>query len=408
MPDSSIRILIVSMNYEPEVTGIAPYVKSLVQKLQESNRVHVMTTHPHYPTWKIFPGYKGLTMKSSEQNLRVTRLRHYIPNPPIGIRRLLSELSFSLRVFLGRTSHPKLAVLLSPSLLSSATLLVKLKIFSPKTKAIIWVQDIYTLGLVETAQGNSLTRILFKYLEKWTMLNSSHIVVIHDRFQRYIQNEFGISPEKISQIPNWNHVSIALSETRIDRDYFGWSKDKIVVLHTGNMGTKQGLANVVLAARMAEERGLPIHFVLMGNGGEFANLTKLSEGLSNLEFLESVSDELYPQVLKLSDILLVSQIKGVSDMAVPSKLTSYFQSGKPVVASVDKNGITALEIVSANAGVIVDPENPEELLKSIGQLYSKPDQMRYYGVQAKEYAERNMSEEVSLSKWSQVILGQLK
>ena len=49
-------------------------------------------------------------------------------------------------------------------------------------------------------------------------------------------------------------------------------------------------------------------------------------------------------------MLLVNELPGVAHMAMPSKLTSYFQAGKPVLAATDEGGFTAKEIALSGAG----------------------------------------------------------
>jgi hypothetical protein len=49
-------------------------------------------------------------------------------------------------------------------------------------------------------------------------------------------------------------------------------------------------------------------------------------------------------------------------MSVPSKLTSYFQAGRPVIAAVEPRGYTAGEVSAAGGGVCIPPGRPDLLL----------------------------------------------
>ena len=55
-------------------------------------------------------------------------------------------------------------------------------------------------------------------------------------------------------------------------------------------------------------------------------------------------------MLAAADVLAVTQRASVLDMSVPSKLTSYFAAGRPVVASVAAEGGTAQEVRRSGAG----------------------------------------------------------
>ena len=119
MPDRPVRVLFVSQHYAPELTGNAPYVASLAEALAERGyAVRVLTTHPHYPHWRIEEGYGGWrTVEKPRAGLSVTRLRHYVPANPSTVRRIIAEVSFGLRALFTRWGRPDVVVLVSPGLL---------------------------------------------------------------------------------------------------------------------------------------------------------------------------------------------------------------------------------------------------------------------------------------------------
>lgn len=67
-----------------------------------------------------------------------------------------------------------------------------------------------------------------------------------------------------------------------------------MALHSGNMGLKQGLENVVEAARMAQT---PVRFVLMGDGSQRAELERLAVGVPALQLLPPADSADFPDVL---------------------------------------------------------------------------------------------------------------
>ncbi|MEB0141401.1 hypothetical protein QN363_20505, partial [Undibacterium sp. CCC2.1] len=83
---------------------------------------------------------------------------------------------------------------------------------------------------------------------------------------------------------------------------------------------------------------------------------------SRLQFIDSLDDFGFQRALASADILLVNEKLGVSEMAVPSKLTSYYNAGRPVIAATDRRGVTAAEIESAGGGVVVDAEVPQAII----------------------------------------------
>ena len=62
---------------------------------------------------------------------------------------------------------------------------------------------------------------------------------------------------------------------------------------------------------------------------------------------------------------LVNERVGLNEMAVPSKLTSYFSSGTAVIAATEATSTTAEEIEAAGAGVRVEPGDPAALVAGV-------------------------------------------
>jgi glycosyltransferase involved in cell wall biosynthesis len=134
------------------------------------------------------------------------------------------------------------------------------------------------------------------------------------------------------------------------------------------MGAKQGLEVVVNAARLAQERGVHVRFVLVGDGNQRAILQGMSRDLTHIEFQPVLSSSEYEAALAGADVLLLTQRASVRDMALPSKLTSYLGVGKPVVASVAADSLTAAELLRSGGAVLVPPGDGEALLEAILEI----------------------------------------
>ena len=61
-------------------------------------------------------------------------------------------------------------------------------------------------------------------------------------------------------------------------------------------------------------------------------------------------------------MLLVNERPGLTEMCVPSKLTSYFTAGRPVLAAVEAQSPSAFEVAAADAGMRVPPGDPQALV----------------------------------------------
>ena len=402
--DRSSGVLILGINYAPEHTGIAPYTAAMSRGLARRGfSPRVITTHPHYPDWKVKPGYGQWSLSEQIDAVDVRRLRHYVPNPPKGVRRLASEVTFGARAAGANWGSADAIVLVSPAMISSAMAALKAKLSRPATPLIVWVQDLYAQGMAETGQGRRAARIL-AMIEGRLLRSADRVVVIHDRFADAIVNDFRVDRNRITVVRNWTHLpSLPAVDMSAARERFGWQPDETVVLHTGNMGVKQGLANVINTARLAELRKAPVRFVLVGDGGEHDRLQTLARGAEAIQFIPPLDDGDYAAALASADILLVNELAGVAGMAVPSKLTSYFSAGRPVIAASDLDGITASEIRAAEAGRVVPANDPEALLNAALDIRSTPEVAAALGANGLRYRQTVLDEETAIEKFASML-----
>lgn len=89
------RLLVVSTNYAPELTGIGPYAAQLAEHWAASGAdTHVLTGMPHYPAWRTDAAYRGVwRTEERREGVTVHRRRHYVPARQSALRRAAFEAS---------------------------------------------------------------------------------------------------------------------------------------------------------------------------------------------------------------------------------------------------------------------------------------------------------------------------
>jgi glycosyltransferase involved in cell wall biosynthesis len=147
---------------------------------------------------------------------------------------------------------------------------------------------------------------------------------------------------------------------------------RFVIVHTGNIGIRQGLEELSGALRRLAEVQPDVLVSFIGNGNRRQALVHATAGLPNVEIRDPVPPDQLFAVLLASDLLLVSERSDGADITVPSKLTSYFAAARPVLAVVSEGSATGAEVLRSGAGVLVDPGDPLGFTAAVALLRGDP------------------------------------
>jgi colanic acid biosynthesis glycosyl transferase WcaI len=393
-----LDVLVLGMHYAPEVTGNAPYTTGMVRGLAAAGHaVRVVTGFPHYPQWSIPEGYNGMRMTERDCGVSITRVRHPVPDVPTARRRVLMDLTFAAHAATVRGKQPDVVIAVSPVLLTIAAGLRWRR--RGRTALGVVIQDLYSRALFETRMTSARSAKVAAWLEGSLLGRADGIAAVHENFTRNL-GELGISDERVSVIPNWSHVAPATSDTVETRLRLGWRPDEIIALHAGNMGAKQGLENVVAAARHAAGQEARVRFVLLGDGGRRRELESIGRDVAPLTFLDPLPAGAFEDALSAADVLLLNEATSVTEMSAPSKLTSYFTAGRPVVAATAPSSAASTEIARSEAGIRVDTGDPAALYDAVVAVGRDPVRAAAMGARGRVYAEEHLSAAAAAASYS--------
>lgn len=398
------RLLLVSTNYAPEHAGIGPYATQIAEHWASSDgggaEVHVLAGMPHYPSWRLDPAYRGVWRTEEERaGVRVHRRRHTVPARQTAVRRALFEASVLAHGLAAppRMRRPDAVVAQLPSLAGGVIGARIAKRYSVPYVPV--VQDLMGAAAAQSGiRGGDRAAAVAGAAEAYALRRASLVGVIHESFVDKVA-AMGVDRRRIRLVPNWSHVARPSRPRAEMRARLGWREDQTVVLHSGNMGLKQGLEVLVETARLDPA----IRIVLMGDGNQREHLKALAGGLPNLDFLPPAEDADFPDVLAAADVLAVTQRASVLDMSIPSKLTSYFAAGRPVLASVAADSGTAQEVLRSEAGVLVPPQDAGALLKAVRTLAESPQAAAELGARGPLYADARLSRAAGLARISALL-----
>ncbi len=395
-----MHILFVTTNFWPEPTGIAVYTTDLAESLTAAGlQVTLLTSLPHYPWWKIPTEFSHLVEgKNSHHGVSVIRVKHLVPPKMNALLRMRFEISlwWNLR----RVSKKLLryefdsVVACIPTVAAGIVGRKIARQFGIPFGLI--VQDLSGAGAKQSGlRGGAVISKIAHFVEGKALHGADGLVVVSPAM-RDVVVDLGVPPSCVTQITNYSARKISSSDKHSARSRFGWKSDSFVVIHTGNMGAKQDLENVVRAAE-ALHAGLSIKIYLVGHGNQESNLKKLCEGKRNIAVLPAVSDEDYSALLSAADLLLVNERSTQMEMSLPSKLTSYLYSERPVLAAVPRGGATWKFL--DGVAELVEAGDPVALARKIEELSGQPEKLGNLARRGRAFADANLSPEVGRKKY---------
>ncbi|MEV7004273.1 glycosyltransferase [Streptomyces sp. NPDC093982] len=395
------RVLLVSTNYAPERAGIGPYATQIAEHwVSGGAEVHVWAGLPHYPAWRTEPAYRSVWRTVEERNsVLVHRRRHTVPPRQTALRRALYEASIVAHGLVAPPRMPRPDVVLAqlPSLAGGVLGACAARRWGVPFVPV--VQDLMGAAAAQSGiRGGGQMAAVAGSIEAHVLRRATLVGVIHESFVGQV-TAMGVPCDRIRLVPNWSHVARPSQPRAETRARLGWQEGRTTILHSGNMGLKQGLEVLVETARQAPE----VQVVLMGEGNQREALRSLGAGLPNLHFLPPAGEDEFPNVLAAADVLLVTQRASVLDMSIPSKLTSYFATGRPVVASVAREGGTAQEVRRSQAGLVVPPENAAALLSAVRRLADDPAAADELGARGPAYVDTHLSREAGLDRMNALV-----
>lgn len=362
------NLTIVGINYPPELTGIAPYTAALTERaLARGHRVTVLAGLPSYPQWRIADGHRRLYGRSRRKGADVVRAAHYVPRRQSAISRAIYEGTFLLTSSLALpfTRRPDALVGIVPAL-ADAVAVAGAALIHRAPYALLF-QDLMGPAAAQSGiDGGGVVARATATLEQLVARRATAVGVVSPAFEPYLVAG-GVDSERIVHVPNWSRVPPP-GDRMPARAAFGWSADEVVVLHAGNIGLKQGLEQVIEAAQAAATARPDYRFVFVGDGNQRSALEAAAARLPNVRFLGLQPDDIFAGLLRAADVLLLSERESTLDMSLPSKLTSYYASGRPILAAIRPDGATAAELRASGGGLIVPAGQPDALLAGVDRL----------------------------------------
>lgn len=261
---------------------------------------------------------------------------------------------------------------------------------------LVVVQDIYPECLFTNKSYPSIVKnialFILKPMDKYYQKYAARIRTISDEMAEYLSSTRDLPREKYLVVNNWQN----------DEDFEGLKdaqeSEKLRFVYTGSINLH---ANVDLIIKAFAKADIPnSELLIYGGGNQKDYCVKMVEdmGLKNVSF-GFVKRTDIPQVQANASALVLALPSGNGNLCLPSKMTSYMLSGKPVIASVDQDSATTRYIKEAQCGISVKPDNIDALVDGFRKFSSMPhEQLKTLGTNSRQFAEQNLTRKVNLQR----------
>jgi len=370
-----MHILFLSDNFPPETNAPASRLYEHASHwVRLDHQVTVITCAPNFPQGKLFPGYKNRWyMMEYVNNIRVIRVKTYITANEGFLKRTLDYMSFMISGFFAGLFQRNIDVVIATSPQFFAAVggwllaAVRRKPFIFEVRD-LWPASIVTVGAM---QDGFAIRLLEK-LELFLYRRATAIITVTHSFKADLI-ERGISGDKISVVLNGVDSEHYIPQPKNHELLAHYQLEgKFIVGYLGTHGLSHALDRVLEAAEILGEND--ILFLFVGDGAERRRLIQAAEqkSLTNVRFIPSQPKDLMPSWWGLCDIALIClKNTPVFSTVIPSKLFEAMGMGLPILLALP-DGEAARIVREMRAGVVITPEQPVELAKTVLDLYHDP------------------------------------
>ena len=243
-----------------------------------------------------------------------------------------------------------------------------IKFYKKKYKSYVYLllKDIFPQNAVDLALFNkkSLIYKYFKLKEKELYDISDYIGCMSPKNKEYLlYNKPSVSNSKVEINPNSIEIidkQLSFQQIQKIRVRYGLPDNKTIFIYGGNLGEPQGI-QFLLNVISSNKNNKKVFFLIIGSGTHYNKihneLTKMS--VENTKLFKSFDSEEYRELVICSDVGLIFLDHRFTIPNFPSRLLSYMENKKPVIAATDLSTDIGKIISENNFGYWVESGNLE-------------------------------------------------
>lgn len=395
---------VVTELYYPEETSTGYYLTRIAEGLTDKFDVKVLCGQPNY----LARGTRA-PKREIHKNVEIFRSFGTTLDKNVIVFKLINMLTLSFSIFWKalfqfKRSDRVLVVTTPPSLpfIAAFASLIRGASYT------LLIHDNYPEILIaaEKASENSFAVKTLNYFNRWLYKYASKIIVVGRDMKILVEKKTEGLDIPIETIQNWAELETVEPADRNDNRLLNelGLTDKFVFLYAGNMGYPNDMESIVWCAENIK-KDLPVHFVFLGTGVKRNWLEKrvAENKLQNVTILSPKPRSEQTIFLNSCDVSIVSLVKKMWGVSMPSRTYNLLAAGKPILALTEEDSELARVVDEENVGWTVPPGQPEKLLKKIEEVYFEKNKIPEIRIRSRKSALEKYSLEVALEKYKNAI-----
>lgn len=390
-------ILIISAVFPPEQVTSALMTYDIARELAKKYKVTVLRPKPTRPIGAHFE-----TVELSGESFDTVLVDSYTFPESRLIGRMKESISFSRHCVEYIKAHRKeIDFIFNGAWQLFGVYMVARTAVKYEIPYLITVQDIYPESLLTGHHYpkivEKLVKLLFLPMDKYY---TSHAVKV-----RTISDEMADYMSQTRRLPR-NHY-VVMNNWQNDGDFENLpekeDEEPFVFAYVGSINVHANVDLIIKAFHNANLDKAVLRIYGGGNRKEQCMALVEDLGCKNVVFGQ-VSREEVPAIQAKADVTVLALPKGNGGICLPSKMTSYMLSGKPILASIDKGSTAERYIIDAKCGIAVEPDNVDALTKGFRKFGEiGKEQLMQMSENSRRYAEENLTRKANLPKVIKII-----
>lgn len=368
------KILIISYDYRPMVGGVATCAFELAQALNNLEQVEVKVLAPK------MEGDHEFDQQANFKTIRVPLNKRAITS----IFKLRSKINKEIKEF---RPNAIINMLWMPDGVST---------YLANTHSIPVFQMVHAVEVVETY--SSLRKIIRSFLSplKKLVINNSHEVFAVSNNTKKLIMRFCNTPEnKISVINNGvnpNHFFPQEKKQALIDKYN--LKDQFCFFTISRIKMFKGMDHAIIAMSKLKDLGIPFKYLIGGVGPDTVQLKDLIKKYEMNDFVEFVGKIPTEEVIdyyNLCDCFITLSREDYKTPNIEGFGLVFLEAAACKVPSLAANSGGIPDAVTTETGWLVDPENIDEVSKTIQDILNNQEAVKSKGERAHHRATQEMT-----------------